>query len=48
LQFIPISLAKGFARLASQRRLIAAAYIIIVFFVLPILAIWLMQVFQNG
>lgn len=36
LQFIPISLAKGFAKLAARRRLLAAAYVIFVFFVLPI------------
>jgi len=35
LQFIPISLAKGFAKLASERRLIAAIYIIGFFFLLP-------------
>jgi len=35
LQFIPISLAKGFAKLASRRRLIAAFYIIGFFFLLP-------------
>lgn len=39
LQAIPISLARSFAKLASRRRLIAAVYIIAVFFVLPILAI---------
>ena len=39
LQFIPISLAKGFAKLASRRRLVAALYIIVFFFVLPLLVI---------
>jgi sodium-dependent phosphate cotransporter len=39
LQFIPISLAKGFARLASRRRIIAVAFLLGVFFILPIVAI---------
>jgi sodium-dependent phosphate cotransporter len=41
LQFIPISLAKGFARLASRRRIIAVAFLVGVFFVVPICAILL-------
>ena len=36
LQFIPISLAKGFARVASERRIIAVLFLIGLFFVLPI------------
>ncbi len=36
LKWIPISLAQGFARIASRRRLLAALYILAVFFVLPI------------
>ena len=39
LQWIPISLAKGYAKLASRRRILAAVYIVVIFFVLPILAI---------
>ena len=39
LRFIPISLAQGFARRASRRRLMAAGYIVFIFFVLPILVI---------
>ena len=39
LQWIPISLAKGYAKLASERRVLAAVYVIVIFFLLPILAI---------
>ncbi len=39
LGWIPISLAKGFAKMAMRRRILAAAYIIVVFFVLPIVVI---------
>jgi len=39
LKWIPISLAKGFARLASRQRVLAAAYILLVFFVMPALVI---------
>jgi len=39
LQWIPISLAKGYARLASRRRLLAAAYILVVFFLVPLAVI---------
>ena len=39
LQWIPISLAKGYAKLASSRRLLAAAYIVVVFFIVPALVI---------
>ncbi len=48
LQFIPISLAKGFARMASRRRLIAAAYIVVVFMILPVLVIILMNTLRGG
>lgn len=41
LQFIPISLAKGFARLASRRRVIAVGFLVFVFFLLPITVIGL-------
>jgi sodium-dependent phosphate cotransporter len=47
LQFIPISLAKGFAKLAARRRLIAVAYILGFFFLLPILAIVIMQYLKG-
>lgn len=43
LQWIPISLAKGYAKLAGKRRILAAAYIVVIFFVLPILAIFLVN-----
>lgn len=48
LQFIPISLAKGFAKLASRRRLVAVGYILVVFFVIPILVIALMEWLKRG
>jgi len=48
LQFIPISLAKGFAKIASQRRLVAVGYILVVFFVIPILAIVLIELWKRG
>jgi len=48
LQFIPISLAKGFAKIASQRRLVAIGYILIVFFVIPILGIVLIELWKRG
>jgi sodium-dependent phosphate cotransporter len=41
LQFIPISLAKGFARLAARRRIIAILFLIGLFFVLPLAVIGL-------
>lgn len=43
LQWIPISLAKGYAKLASRRRVLAAVYIIVIFFVLPITTIILVN-----
>ena len=43
LQWIPISLAKGYAKLASERRLLAAVYIIVIFFLLPVLTIILVN-----
>jgi sodium-dependent phosphate cotransporter len=39
LQWIPISLAKGYAKLASKRRLLAAFYILVVFFLVPLAVI---------
>ncbi len=39
LQFIPISLAKGFAKLVSRRRAMAVVFLLGLFFVLPISAI---------
>ncbi|MCK4602397.1 MAG: Na/Pi symporter, partial [Phycisphaerae bacterium] len=36
LQWIPISLAKGYAKLAAERRLLAAVYILVIFFLVPI------------
>jgi sodium-dependent phosphate cotransporter len=47
LQFIPISLAKGFAKMASRRRLLAAFYILFVFFVVPIVAIVISYYIRN-
>ena len=43
LQWIPISLAKGYAKLASERRLLAAVYLIVIFFLLPVLTIILVN-----
>jgi len=43
LKWIPISLARGFAKTASRRRLLAGAYIILVFFVLPVVIIILVN-----
>ena len=43
LGWIPISLAKGWAKLASERRILAAVYLIFVFFVLPIAVIILVN-----
>ncbi len=43
LQWIPISLAKGYAKLAGKRRILAAVYVVVIFFVLPILAIFLVN-----
>jgi sodium-dependent phosphate cotransporter len=47
LQFIPISLAKGFAKMASRRRVLAAVYIMLVFFVLPIAVIVISYQIRN-
>ena len=47
LQVIPISLAKEFAKLASRRRLIAAAYILGIFFLLPICVILLTNLLRG-
>jgi sodium-dependent phosphate cotransporter len=43
LQWIPISLAKGYAKLASRRRILAAVYILVIFFLLPLLTIVLVN-----
>jgi solute carrier family 34 (sodium-dependent phosphate cotransporter) len=43
LKWIPISLAKGYARLASRRRLLAGVYVLVVFFAVPILLIILVN-----
>lgn len=48
LQFIPLSLAKGFAKIASRRRIVALGYILVVFFLIPLLAIVLMEVWKKG
>ena len=37
LQRIPISLAQGYAKLAARRRILAIMYILVIFFVLPVL-----------
>ena len=47
LQFMPISLAKGFAKLASRRRLLAAGYVLAAFFVVPIVVIILIRWIQG-
>ena len=39
LQWIPLSLSKGFAKLAARRRLLAGVYILMCFFVIPLLVI---------
>ena len=39
LQWIPLSITKGYAKLASRRRLLAAVYILTIFFLLPVLII---------
>ncbi len=48
LQFIPISLAKGFGKIAAERRLVAIGYILIVFFAIPILGIVLIEMWKRG
>ncbi|MFP4052691.1 MAG: Na/Pi symporter [Phycisphaerae bacterium] len=47
LQFIPISLAKGFAKMASRRRYLAIAYIIVLFFVIPIIVVVLTNLWKG-
>jgi len=37
LKWIPLSLAKGYAKVATRRRFLAGVYILVVFFLLPIL-----------
>ena len=41
LQWIPISLAKGYAKLASEHRALAAVYILVVFFLIPAAVVFL-------
>ena len=43
LKWIPVSLAKGYEKLAARRRLLAAAYILIIFFIVPIVIIILFR-----
>jgi sodium-dependent phosphate cotransporter len=43
LQWIPISLAKGYARLAAERRILAAVYLVVIFLVVPVLTIILVN-----
>lgn len=43
LQFVPISLAQGFAKIAARRRMIAVAFLIGFFFLLPIGSIILIR-----
>ena len=43
LCWVPISLAKGFAKIASRRRLLTFAYILVIFFILPVLVIILVN-----
>ena len=47
LQFIPISLAKGFAKIAAKRRYVAGIFVIGVFILLPIAVIVLKNVINN-
>ncbi len=44
LQWIPISLAKGYAKVATRRRIIAILFVVFVFFVLPIASLVLLGV----
>jgi len=39
LQWVPTSLAKGFAKMAARRRAAAAVYIVVLFFVLPMVIV---------
>jgi sodium-dependent phosphate cotransporter len=47
LQFIPISLAKGFARIAARRRLVAVGFLVGLFFVLPAVAILIVKLTRH-
>ena len=47
LQFIPISLAKGFAKLTARRRYLAVLFILGLFFVLPITIILISRSIGN-
>jgi sodium-dependent phosphate cotransporter len=40
LSWIPISLAKGYAKLAARRRLLAGIYIVVIFFLIPLVVIF--------
>ncbi len=43
LQWIPISLAKGYAKRVSRRRMLAGVYVLTVFFILPVTVIVLVN-----
>ncbi len=47
LQFIPISLAKGFARIAARRRLVAVGFLVGLFFILPSVAILIVKLTRH-
>lgn len=47
LQFIPISLAKGFAKIASRQRVVAVAFLLGLFFVVPVVVIVIMRLVQH-
>ncbi len=39
ISWLPIAIAKGYAKLASRRRILAAIYVLVIFFLLPIMCI---------
>ncbi len=43
LKFIPISMAEGFSKIAMQKKIIAILYIIVTFFIVPILFILILK-----
>lgn len=43
LQWVPLSLAKAFGKLAYRRRFIAGIYIVVVFVIMPLFVIWLFK-----
>jgi len=45
LQQVPIRLARAYARLAARRRVLAGVYILVIFFVIPILVVLLVNIF---